>query len=203
MYAVIKAGGKQHRVRAGDVIEIELMHGEEEVSFSPLLVVDDDGKAHVGKEIAKAVVRARLVGEKKGEKVKIFKYRPKTGYSKRQGHRQAYTLAEIREIEFGGVTSTAPEASENGEAGEEPAPAKPRARRSTKASASASASKAAEETAAEETEAGEIEGSSSAEEAGEAAPDSVGEADAEEALDTPEDTDEEASPDAPDAGAEG
>jgi large subunit ribosomal protein L21 len=201
MYAVIKAGGKQHRVRAGDVIEIELMHGEEEVSFSPLLVVDDDGKAHVGKEIAKAVVRARLVGEKKGEKVKIFKYRPKTGYSRRQGHRQAYTLAEIREIEFGGVTSTAPEASENGEAAEEPAPAKPRARRSTKTTGSASASKAAEETAAEE--AGEIEGSGGAEEAGEAAPDSAGVAVAEEAPDAPGDTTEETSPDAPDSGTEG
>ncbi len=201
MYAVIKAGGKQHRVRAGDVIEIELMHGEEEVSFSPLLVVDDDGKAHVGKEIAKAVVRARLVGEKKGEKVKIFKYRPKTGYSRRQGHRQAYTLAEIREIEFGGVTSTAPEASENGEAAEEPAPAKPRARRSTKTTSSESASKAAEETAAEE--AGEIEGSGATEEAGEAAPDSAGEAVAEEAPDAPEDTAEETSPDAPDSGTEG
>jgi large subunit ribosomal protein L21 len=197
MYAVIKAGGKQHRVRAGDVIEIELMHGEEEVSFSPLLVVDDDGKAHVGKEIAKAVVRARLVGEKKGEKVKIFKYRPKSGYSRRQGHRQAYTLAEIREIEFGGVKATAPEASDDGEVDEEAAPAKPRARRTTKASAS----KATQETSADE--AGEVEGAGAAEEADESSPDSVGGAAAEEAPDAPEDAVEETSPDAPDAGTEG
>jgi large subunit ribosomal protein L21 len=200
MYAVIKAGGKQHRVQAGDVIEIELMHGEEEVSFSPLLVVDDDGKVHVGKEIAKARVRARLVGEKKGEKVKIFKYRPKTGYSRRQGHRQAYTLAEIREIEFGGMKSTAPEPSENGEAEQEPAPAKPRARRTAEAAGSASASKAAKETPPDE--AGDIEGSAGAEETDEAAPDSPGEAVAEEAPDASEDTVEETSPDAPDEGSE-
>jgi len=203
MYAVIKAGGKQHRVQAGDVIEIELMHGEEDVSFSPLLVVDDDGKAHVGKEIAKAVVRARLVGEKKGEKVKIFKYRAKTGYSRRQGHRQAYTLAEIREIEFGGVKATSPEASGNGEAEAEKAPAKPRARRSTKATGSATPAKkaAAEEAAAEET--GEMEGSAEAEEAAEAEPDSTGDAAAQESIDAAEDTLEETSPDAPDSGSEG
>jgi len=99
MYAVIKAGGKQHRVEVGDVVEVELMHrGEQAVTFSPLLVVDDDGKTHVGKEVAKAVVKAKLAGEQKGEKVKVFKYRPKTGYAKSQGHRQLYTLVEITDI---------------------------------------------------------------------------------------------------------
>jgi len=99
MYAVIKAGGKQHRVAVGDVIEVELMRGgDQAVTFSPLMVVDDDGKAHVGKEVAKASVKAKLAGEKKGEKVKVFKYRPKTGYAKGQGHRQLYTLVEITDI---------------------------------------------------------------------------------------------------------
>ena len=99
MYAVIKAGGKQHRVAVGDVIEVELMHGaDQSVTFTPLMVVDDDGKAHVGKEVAKAAVKAKLAGEQKGEKVKVFKYRPKTGYAKGQGHRQMYTLVEITDI---------------------------------------------------------------------------------------------------------
>src|SRR6266700_4116821 len=100
MYAVIKAGGKQHKVKAGDVIEIELVHRghDEEVTFTPILVVDDDGKTHVGKDLGKAIVRGKLVGEKKGEKEKIFKYRPKTGYSKRAGHRQMYTLVEIEDV---------------------------------------------------------------------------------------------------------
>jgi large subunit ribosomal protein L21 len=103
MYAVIKAGGKQQRVKPGDVIEVELMHGQqgEGIAFTPLLVVDDDGKAHVGKDLGKATVKAKLVGEQKGEKVKIFKYRQKTGYKKTQGHRQMYTLVEIEDVSLG------------------------------------------------------------------------------------------------------
>ncbi len=103
MYAVIKAGGKQQRVKPGDVIEVELMHGQhgEGVTFTPILVVDDDGKAHVGKELGKATVSAKLVGEHKGDKVKVFKYRQKTGYRKTQGHRQLYTLVEIEDVSLG------------------------------------------------------------------------------------------------------
>src|SRR5919197_5943760 len=102
MYAVIKAGGKQHRVKSGDVIEVELVHrGDgETVEFKPLLVVDDEGKTHHGKDVAKAVVVARLAGEQKGDKVKVFKYRPKTGYARRQGHRQLMTLLEIQEVKL-------------------------------------------------------------------------------------------------------
>jgi large subunit ribosomal protein L21 len=104
MYAVIKAGGKQHRVKTGDVIEVELMHGgDDAVQFHPLLVVDDENKTHVGKELQKATVSAKLVGEQKGDKVKVFKYRNKTGYSRRQGHRQMYTLVEIGEIKLPGA----------------------------------------------------------------------------------------------------
>jgi large subunit ribosomal protein L21 len=103
MYAVIKAGGKQHRVKPGDVIEVELMHGQHgaEVTFTPLLVVDDDGKTHIGKELGKAQVKAKLLGEQKGDKVKVFKYRPKSGYARRQGHRQMYTLIEIEDVVLG------------------------------------------------------------------------------------------------------
>lgn len=100
MYAVIRTGGKQQRVKAGDVIEVELMHGGagETVTFQPILVVDDEGKTHVGKETGKSVVTGKLLGEKKGDKVKVFKYRPKSGYARRQGHRQMYTLVEIQDI---------------------------------------------------------------------------------------------------------
>jgi large subunit ribosomal protein L21 len=107
MYAVIKTGGKQHKVKAGDVLEIELTHTDgDTITFTPLLVVDDDGGTHYGKEAAKAVVTAKLLGEKKGEKVKIFKYKSKTGYSKRQGHRQLYTLIEISDVSLGARRST-------------------------------------------------------------------------------------------------
>jgi large subunit ribosomal protein L21 len=102
MYAVIKTGGKQQKVKAGDVIEVEkIVHDGETLTFHPILVVDDDGKTHVGAEAAKAVVTAKPLGEKKGEKVKMFKYRPKSGYAKRGGHRQLLTMLEIEDVKFG------------------------------------------------------------------------------------------------------
>lgn len=103
MYAVIKAGGKQQKVKPGDVIEVELVRGQQDegITFSPLLVVDDEGKTHFGKELGRAVVKGKLVGEEKGDKVKVFKYRPKTGYARTQGHRQMYTLVEIQEVSLG------------------------------------------------------------------------------------------------------
>jgi len=101
MYAVIKTGGKQQRVQAGDVIEVEkIVHDGETVTFHPILVVDDDGKTHVGAEAAKAVVTAKPLGEKKGDKVKIFKYRPKSGYARRAGHRQLLTLLEVEGVKM-------------------------------------------------------------------------------------------------------
>ncbi len=102
MYAVIKAGGKQHKVQAGDVIEVEKLVGPDEMlTFTPLLVVDDDGKAHTGNAASKATVTAKAVGEKKGDKVHVVKYRPKTGYSRKTGHRQQYTLIEISGVKLG------------------------------------------------------------------------------------------------------
>jgi large subunit ribosomal protein L21 len=102
MYAVIKAGGKQHRVKPGDVIEIEKVVGADEtLTFTPLLVVGDDGATHAGSAVAKATVTAKAVGETKGDKVKVVKYRPKTGYAKKTGHRQQYSLIEIEGISLG------------------------------------------------------------------------------------------------------
>jgi len=103
MYAVIKAGGKQHKVQPGDVIEIEkLVDAGETVTFQPLLVVDDDGNTHVGQAAAKATVTAKPLGETKGDKIKVVKYRPKTGYSRKTGHRQQLTLIQIEDVKLGG-----------------------------------------------------------------------------------------------------
>jgi len=127
MYAVIKTGGKQQKVKAGDVIEVEkLVHEGETLTFAPILVVEDDGTTHVGSEAAKATVTAKPLGEKKGDKVKIFKYRPKTGYAKRGGHRQLLTLLEIEDVSLGGA-KTAKKASKKAEkpAEEAQAPAEP------------------------------------------------------------------------------
>lgn len=102
MYAVIRTGGKQQKVKPGDIIEVEYLHSEADtVTFHPLLVVDDDGKAHVGKEAERAVVTAKLLGEQKGDKIQVFKYKNKSGYARRQGHRQLMTLLEIAEVKLG------------------------------------------------------------------------------------------------------
>jgi len=125
MYAVIKTGGKQHRVQPGDVIEVELMHGQHgtAITFTPLLVVDDEGKTHIGKDLGKAQVKAKLLGEEKGEKVKIFKYRAKTGYAKRLGHRQMHSLVQIEDVVFGRRTAARKADEAEGSEEAEPAPA--------------------------------------------------------------------------------
>ncbi len=109
MYAVIKAGGKQQKVKPGDVIEVELVRADgDTVTFKPLLVVDDDGTTHAGREAERASVSAKLLGEQKGDKVHIFKYKNKSGYSRRAGHRQTMALVEIGDISLGSSSKKAP-----------------------------------------------------------------------------------------------
>jgi large subunit ribosomal protein L21 len=100
MYAVIRAGGKQHKVSKGDVIEVERLDAHDgEVRLEPVLVVTDDGAPRsLPSELAGAIVTGKVLGEVKGPKVRIFKYRPKTGYRRRTGHRQRYTRIEIADI---------------------------------------------------------------------------------------------------------
>jgi large subunit ribosomal protein L21 len=102
MYAIIRAGGKQARVQSGDVIDIERIKSDEEkLTFQPLLVVDDDGNAVSDRTaLAKASVTAKVIGETAGDKIDIFKYKNKTGYRRRQGHRQKYTRIEITGIKL-------------------------------------------------------------------------------------------------------
>ncbi|MBA3350347.1 MAG: 50S ribosomal protein L21 [Actinobacteria bacterium] len=94
MYAVIKSGGKQHQVAEGDVIDVERIADDGEVSFRPLVVVDDDGTLHH----SGGSVTARVVGATKGPKVQVRKFRNKTGYRRRAGHRQGYTSLRISAI---------------------------------------------------------------------------------------------------------
>ncbi len=104
MYAIIRAGGKQHKVAKGDVIEIEkLSDGTETIEFVPLLIVDDKGKTRSAKkDLDAARVTGTVVGQTKGPKVEVFKYRNKTGYRRHQGHRQKYTTIEISDINLKG-----------------------------------------------------------------------------------------------------
>lgn len=97
MYAVIKSGGKQHQVAEGDVIDVERIKDDGEVRFQPLLVVDDEGNLH----LADGSVTARVLGATKGPKVQVRKFRNKTGYRRRAGHRQGYTSLYISAISTG------------------------------------------------------------------------------------------------------
>ena len=102
MYAVIKTGGKQYKVNKGDILEVEhiRLKGEETTTdLTPILVVTDEGKAiHGAKELASYKVGVKMLGDAKGDKVTVFKYRPKSGYASKTGHRQLYSLIEITSI---------------------------------------------------------------------------------------------------------
>lgn len=102
MYAIIRTGGKQAKVESGDVIDIERVKTDDDkLTFEPLLVVDDDGNAVSDrKALAEASVTAKVLGESSGPKIDIFKYKNKSGYRRRQGHRQKYTRIEITGIKL-------------------------------------------------------------------------------------------------------
>jgi|SRR5690554_2997459 large subunit ribosomal protein L21 len=102
MYAIIRAGGKQAKVQSGDVIEVErLKDAGDTVEFRPLLIVEDDGTTHSdASALSDAKVTAKVLGEVKGDKIDIFKYKNKTGYRRRGGHRQTYTQVEITAIDL-------------------------------------------------------------------------------------------------------
>ena len=102
MYAIIKTGGKQYRVAEGDVIFIEKLDVEagETVKFDKVLaVIDGENTVFGAPVIDGATVSANVVKNGKGKKIRIFKYNPKKGYRKRQGHRQPYTKVQIGAIQ--------------------------------------------------------------------------------------------------------
>ena len=99
MYAIIKAGGKQYKVEEGDVIRVEKLDAEvgSKVSFD-VVAVNTDSDMVVGDAAKNASVSAKVVGDGKAKKVIVYKYKPKTGYHKKQGHRQPYTEVKIEKI---------------------------------------------------------------------------------------------------------
>jgi large subunit ribosomal protein L21 len=148
VYAVIRVGGKQERVKPGDVIEVEFMKVDpgSEVEFQPVLVVDDQGKAHAGKDLAKAKVTAMLLGDKKGDKIRVFKYKNKSGYRRQMGHRQLQTLLEIQEV---GISPD--QVARKPEAPPEPKPAPKTAAKKTAAKKTAAKKTAAKKAPAKKT----------------------------------------------------
>jgi len=104
MYAVIKTGGKQYRVSAGEKVRIETIEAAvgAEVVLDQVLMVGDGDKVSVGKPlIAGAAVKATVVGHGRGDKVRIFKHRRRKHYKKQAGHRQNYTEIQISGISAG------------------------------------------------------------------------------------------------------
>jgi len=101
MYAVIKTGGKQHRVTEGDVIAIEKINGDrgEAVVFDQVLMVEKEGDIRVGRPVVEgAKVVGEILAQTKGEKLIVYKTKKRKGYHKKNGHRQQLTSMKIREI---------------------------------------------------------------------------------------------------------
>ena len=101
MHAIIETGGKQYKVAEGDVIFVEKIEAEAgaAITFDKVLAVIDGEKATFGTPVVEgASVAATVVKNGKGKKIMIFKYTPKKGYRKRQGHRQPYTKVQIGAI---------------------------------------------------------------------------------------------------------
>ena len=102
MYAVIKTGGKQYKVSEGDEIIVEKLEVEEggSVTFEEVLAVADGDNIKIGQPLVSgAKVTGSVVKNGKGPKIRIFKYKHKTNYRRRQGHRQPFTKVKIEKIE--------------------------------------------------------------------------------------------------------
>ena len=101
MYAIIATGGKQYKVEEGDIIRVEKLDAEagSEYTFDQVLVVND-GTMKVGNPVVEgAKVTASVIGNGRGKKVIVYKYKRKSGYHKKNGHRQPYTSVKIESIQ--------------------------------------------------------------------------------------------------------
>jgi large subunit ribosomal protein L21 len=100
VYAIVRSGGQQQKVAVGDVIEIDKVASEvgDSVKLPVVLLVDGDKVTSDADALGKATVTAEILGATKGPKIIIQKYKNKTGYKKRQGHRQKYTQVKVTDI---------------------------------------------------------------------------------------------------------
>jgi len=107
MYAVIRTGGKQYRVEAGQRLAVERVGTDPGgvIELAPVLVVDGSKVLASPSELGKATVKAKVVEETKGPKINGFTYKPKSNNRRRWGHRQHYSLLEITEIRPGATTT--------------------------------------------------------------------------------------------------
>jgi len=101
VYAIVRSGGTQQKVAVGDVIEIDSLTEKvgDTVALPAVLVVDGDTVTADAAALANVAVSAEVLGRTKGPKIKILKFKNKTGYKKRQGHRQQLTRIKVTGIE--------------------------------------------------------------------------------------------------------
>ncbi|GGG02531.1 50S ribosomal protein L21 [Rhodococcoides trifolii] len=99
-YAIVKTGGKQYKVAVGDLVKVEKIEGAPgtAVSLVPVLVVDGSDLTTDADKLAKLSVAGEIVEHTKGPKIRIHKFKNKTGYHKRQGHRQKLTVLKVTGI---------------------------------------------------------------------------------------------------------
>ena len=100
VYAVVRAGGRQEKVEVGSIITVDRLSAQakKSLTLAPVLYVDGDKVTHDKAELAKITVSAEVIEDLRGPKIVIQKYKNKTGYKKRQGHRQKYTQVKVTDI---------------------------------------------------------------------------------------------------------
>ena len=101
MYAVIATGGKQYKVSEGDIANVEKLGAEagDKVVFDQVLLVSEDGKVKAGTPVLEgATVEGEVLRQARAKKVLVVKYKPKTGYKRKNGHRQYFTQVKIGKI---------------------------------------------------------------------------------------------------------
>ena len=100
VYAIVKAGGRQEKVSVGDVVVVDKLAEEigSSIELQPLMLVDGDAITVDAAKLGKVSVKAEVVDSAKGPKISIIKYKNKSGYRKRQGHRQKMSVVKITEI---------------------------------------------------------------------------------------------------------
>ena len=100
MYAIIATGGKQYKVEEGDVIKVEKLGAEDgaELTFDDVILVSTDDGVVSGNDVKSASVKATVVKTAKAKKVVVYHYKRKSGYHKKNGHRQPYTEVKIESI---------------------------------------------------------------------------------------------------------
>ena len=103
VYAIVKAGGRQEKVAVGDVVVVDRLSAQagSTIELPALLLVDGASVTTDASALAKVKVTAEVVRDEKGPKIDILKYKNKTGYRKRQGHRQKHTQVKVTGIETG------------------------------------------------------------------------------------------------------